>query len=176
MHYPTAEPLDGSAQEFGGIHMGNTKKEEETKRKGRSKRTGRKPSNYRYDKLNDQQKMKSDVRAKKRADRAKREAEAKAEAAANEADAVDEQEAAETTIVVVPKRLPLGPCCPDQDAIAAKNEQLLTELMRKPQRAFDSVTMRPDIIVIQAWFERKYRRHMPHFREYLREQNIRTTG
>ena len=174
MHYPTAEPLDGSAQEFGGIHMGNTKKEEETKRKGRSKRTGRKPSNYRYDKLNDEQKMKSDVLAKKRADRAKREAEAKAEAAANEADAVDEQEAAETTIVVVPKRLPLGPCCPDQDAIAAKNERLLTELMRKPQRAFDSVTMRPDIIV--AWFERKYRRHMPHFREYLREQNIRTTG
>ena len=161
--------------------MGNTKKEEETKRKGRSKRTGRKPSNYRYDKLNDAQKMKPDVRARKRADRAKREAEAKAEAEANEAeaneaDADEEQEQPETTIVVAPKRLPLGPCCPDQVAIAAKNEQLLTELMRKPQRAFDSVTMRPDIIVIQAWFERKYRRHMPHFREYLREQNIRTTG
>lgn len=155
--------------------MGNTKKEEETKRKGRSKRTGRKPSNYRYDKLNDAQKMKPDVRARKRADRAKREAEAKAEAEA-EADADEEQEQPETTIVVAPKRLPLGPCCPDQVAIAAKNEQLLTELMRKPQRAFDSVTMRPDIIVIQAWFERKYRRHMPHFREYLREQNIRTTG
>ena len=149
--------------------MGNTKKEEETKRKGRSKRTGRKPSNYRYDKLNDAQKMKPDVRARKRADRAKREAEAKA-------DADEEQEQPETTIVVVPKRLPSGPCCPDQVAIAAKNRQLLTELMRKPQRAFDSVTMRPDIIVIQAWFERKYRRHMPHFREYLREQNIRTTG
>jgi regulator of protease activity HflC (stomatin/prohibitin superfamily) len=158
--------------------MGNTKKEEETKRKGRSKRTGRKPSNYRYDKLNDAQKMKPDVRARKRADRAKREAEAKAEAEAeaNEADADEEQEQPETTVVVAPKRLPLGPCCPDQVAIAAKNEQLLTELMRKPQRAFDSVTMRPDIIVIQAWFERKYRRHMPHFREYLREQNIRTTG
>ncbi len=156
--------------------MGNTKKEEETKRKGRSKRTGRKPSNYRYDKLNDAQKMKPDVRARKRADRAKREAEAKAEAEANEADADEEQEQPETTIVVVPRRLPSGPCCPDQVAIAAKNEQLLTELMRKPQRAFDSVTMRPDIIVIQAWFERKYRRHMPHFREYLREQNIRTTG
>ena len=156
--------------------MGNTKKEEETKRKGR-RRTGRKPSNYRYDKLNDAQKMKPDVRARKRADRAKREAEAKAEAEANEADADEEQEQPETTIVVVPKRLPLGPCCPDQVAIAAKNEQLLIELMRKPQRAFDSVTtMRPDIIVIQAWFERKYRRHMPHFREYLREQNIRTTG
>ena len=153
--------------------MGNTKKEEETKRKGRSKRTGRKPSNYRYDKLNDAQKMKPDVRARKRADRAKREAEAKAEA---EADADEEQKQPETTIVVVPKRLPLGPCCPDQVAIAAKNEQLLIELMRKPQRAFDSVTMRPDIIVIQAWFERKYRRHTPHFREYLREQNIRTTG
>ena len=156
--------------------MGNTKKEEETKRKGRSKRTGRKPSNYRYDKLSDAQKMKPDVRARKRADRAKREAEAKAEAEANEADADEEQEQPETTIVVAPKRLPRGPCCPDQVAIAAKNEQLLIELMRKPQRAFESVTMRPDIIVIQAWFERKYRRHMPHFREYLREQNIRTTG
>lgn len=156
--------------------MGNTKKEEKTKRKGRSKRTGRKPSNYRYDKLNNVQKMKPDVRARKRAERAKREAEAKAETEANEADADEEQEGSETTTVVAPKRRPLGPCCPDQVAIAAKNEQLLTELMRKPQRAFDSVTMRPDIIVIQAWFERKYRRHMPHFREYLREQNIRTTG
>lgn len=156
--------------------MGNTKKEEETKRKGRSKRTGRKPSNYRYDRLNNVQKMKPDVRARKRAERAKREAEAKAETEANQADADEEQEWSETTTVVAPKRRPLGPCCPDQVAIAAKNEQLLTELMRKPQRAFDSVTMRPDIIVIQAWFERKYRRHMPHFREYLREQNIRTTG
>lgn len=156
--------------------MGNTKKEEKTKRKGRSKRTGRKPSNYRYDKLNNVQKMKPDVRARKRAERAKREAEAKAETEANEADADEEQEGSETTTVVAPKRRPLGPCCPDQVAIAAKNEQLLTELMRKPQRAFDSVTMRPDIIVIQSWFERKYRRHMPHFREYLREQNIRTTG
>ena len=156
--------------------MGNTKKEEETKRKGRSKRTGRKPSNYRYDKLNKEQEIKPDIRARKRADRAKREAEAKAEAEANEADADEEQAKPDTTNVEVPKRLSLGPCCPDQNAIAAKNKQLLTELMRKPQRAFDSATMRPDIIVIQAWFERKYRRHMAHFREYLREQNIRTTG
>ena len=155
--------------------MGNTKKEEETKRKGRSKRTGRKPSNYRYDKLNKVQKIKPEVLARKRAVRKKREEEAKAEkeTANDEAEEQEEQEAKE---FVKPKRLRNGPCCPDQPAIVAKNAQLLKELMRNPHREFDEITMRPDIIVIQPWFERKYRRHMPHFREYLLEQGIRTTG
>ena len=86
----------------------------------------------------------------------------------------EEQEEQEAKEFVKPKRLPNGPCCPDQPAIVAKNAQLLKELRRNPHREFDEITMRPDIIVIQPWFERKYRRHMPHFREYLLEQGIRT--
>ena len=133
--------------------------------KGRKKRSTKRNSDYWFNPATGRQELKPHVLAKKRAIRAKT-------ARKNKANEPSEKP---EVVVKQPPRVS-KPCCTDQVALQRKNQTMLKELMQHPVRAHDPVTLRPDIIVIQPWFAAKYRRHMAHFRQYLIDQNVRTTG
>jgi hypothetical protein len=134
-------------------------------RKGRKTRSTKRNSDYWFNPATGRQELKPNVLAKKRAMRVKTARENKANI-----------ESEKTEVIVKQPRRVSKPCCIDQVALNQKNESMLEELFDNPVRAYDPVTLRPDVIVIQPWFTAKYLHHMPHFRQYLAVQNIRTTG
>jgi hypothetical protein len=66
-----------------------------------------------------------------------------------------------------------GPCCKDSAAIKAKNEQLLSELKKSMGTALkeDRTTW---IIIpsVPHWFIAANRRHLAHFRQYVKAMNL----
>ncbi|MCH1588554.1 MAG: hypothetical protein L7S02_05095 [Flavobacteriales bacterium] len=151
------------------------------KSKGR-KKSGRKNNrDYEYDPVTKTHKLKPHIARRRSAANTRAKAAQQAEARElqrrlERADAQSPyQHAARRSIPIINSN-ELGPCCSTVEALNNKNEAMLCELLGTKDRAIDSVTLRPEILVIKRWFVRKHQRHMAHFRAFLRERKVRTTG
>jgi hypothetical protein len=67
-----------------------------------------------------------------------------------------------------------GPCCKDPAAMKAKNEQMLSELNSMNKRHFlKSVgSVWVHVPIVPKRFKDNNRRHMPHFRQYVKAMNL----
>jgi len=56
------------------------------------------------------------------------------------------------------------PCCPNQEAIEAKNLWLMKQLLKQPQYELQAGKWS---LIVPRSFRRTYRRHMGHFMDYF---------
>ena len=151
------------------------------KSKGR-KKSGRKNNrDYEYDPVTKSHRMKPHIAQQRRAANARAKATAQADASKRqrELDRAEDQSPFQRALrrgIPIVNSHDLGPCCATVESLNNKNEAMLAELRGTKFRAIDPVTLRPEVLVIQHWFVRKHGRHMAHFRSFLKDQKVRTTG
>jgi len=65
------------------------------------------------------------------------------------------------------------PCTCDGDLLQKTNQRMLHRLRDKRTRGCNTASNAFDVLVINGAFRREHRRHMGHFRAFLREEQIR---
>ena len=65
------------------------------------------------------------------------------------------------------------PCTCDGDLLKSTNQRMLRRLRDRRTRGCNTASNAFDVLVINGAFRREYRRHMGHFRAFLREEQIR---
>jgi DNA-directed RNA polymerase subunit N (RpoN/RPB10) len=64
------------------------------------------------------------------------------------------------------------PCTCEGDVLESTNRRMLSELRRNKLRGYNVATGMNDVLVINDGFRGEFRRHMNHFRQFLRNERI----
>ena len=64
------------------------------------------------------------------------------------------------------------PCACEGDVLESTNRRMLSELRRNKLRGYNVATGMNDVLVINDGFRGEFRRHMNHFRQFLRNERI----
>jgi hypothetical protein len=64
------------------------------------------------------------------------------------------------------------PCTCDGDVLESTNRRMLSTLQRNKLRGYNAATGMRDVLVINGRFRGEFRRHMNHFRQFLRDERM----
>lgn len=64
------------------------------------------------------------------------------------------------------------PCTCEGVGLESTNRRMLSDLRRNKLRGYNAVTGMNDVLVINSRFRGEFRRHMKHFRQFLRDERI----
>ncbi len=64
------------------------------------------------------------------------------------------------------------PCTCEGGVLVSTNRRMLSELRRNKLRGYNVATGMNDVLVIDRRFRGKFRRHMKHFRQFLRDERM----